>query len=147
MANLESWWQDLTSDLKATPEYRAEAISIDLAMQINSRLLSMGGNQRTLAAKMGVSEPYISQVLNGKPNMTLLTLCKIAHAVDAEVSISVSPKITASKLTASAFTTQVTSASAYEWASVTAPGTLRNLQALQSSTYYKGEDYDVAAGQ
>ena len=146
MANLERWWQDLTTDLKETAEYKAEALSIDLAMQINSRLSFIGGNQKALATKMGVSEPYISQVLNGKPNMTLLTLCKIAHAVHADISISISPKV-ASSMLSSSFTVPVTSASTYNWASMSEPGKVRNIEALQSSTCFKGEDYDLAAGQ
>jgi transcriptional regulator with XRE-family HTH domain len=42
-------------------------------------------SEAELARRLGVSRAYVTQLLGGKPNMTLATLAKIAIALDCEV--------------------------------------------------------------
>ncbi|PRH81978.1 helix-turn-helix domain-containing protein [Arenimonas caeni] len=46
-----------------------------------------------LAAKLGVSRSYITQILSGNRNMTLRTLADISHAIDHGVYFSLRPRV------------------------------------------------------
>jgi transcriptional regulator with XRE-family HTH domain len=87
------WWQDLTKGLEDDPVYWAEAIANRLAIEIKKQLDARGLSQKDLANRLGVSSSYVSQILNGQSNMTLMTLCKLAHALDLEPKIEMKPKV------------------------------------------------------
>lgn len=82
MNNVTEWWDDLTDGLENDPEYQAESISIDLAIKINEKMNEKKISRAELAKKLQVSKAYISQALQGKNNMTLLTICKLGAALD-----------------------------------------------------------------
>jgi len=71
----------------------------DLRLQFLNGILALmeekGLSQRSLAEVMGVSEAYISRVFNGnvEKNFTIRTLVELSRAVNAEVKISVTPKV------------------------------------------------------
>lgn len=87
MNNLSKWWDNLTDDLENDPEYQAESISIDLAIKINEKMNEKKISRAELAKKLHVSKAYISQVLQGKNNMTLLTICKLGAALDLDPKV------------------------------------------------------------
>jgi transcriptional regulator with XRE-family HTH domain len=82
MTDGEKWWKETTRKLRKDPEYLAAGLSLEIATRVNSGMLAASIGQREFAAKLGVSQPYVSQVLAGKTNLTILTLCKLAAALD-----------------------------------------------------------------
>jgi transcriptional regulator with XRE-family HTH domain len=56
------------------------------------RMMQMGMRPIDLAERLGVSRAYVSQLLNGKPNMTMRTLVGWALALDQHVHIQLRPR-------------------------------------------------------
>jgi transcriptional regulator with XRE-family HTH domain len=91
VANLVSWWEDLNKELKKSPEFLAESLAFRLSLEIKERMKEAGLSQTALAVRLGVSKAYISQVLAGKTNMTILSLTKIAKALGSALVIDLYP--------------------------------------------------------
>ncbi len=87
MANLKGWWEELTDGIEETPEYQAESFAIKIAMEIGKRIEELNINKIEFARKLGVTNSYVSQILQGINNMTILTICKIAKALGMEPDI------------------------------------------------------------
>ena len=63
------------------PEFIAEGLSIKVIEEVLEYLEQRGLNQSWLAEEMGVSRAFISRMLNAPPNLTLLTIARIAVAL------------------------------------------------------------------
>ena len=74
---LKRYAQDYAND----PEFMAEGLSIKVIEEMLECLEQKNLSQSWLAQKMGVSRTHISRILNAPPNMTLLTIAKIAVAL------------------------------------------------------------------
>lgn len=74
------------------PEFVADGLALYYCEDMLKVLEERGLNQTWLAEKMGVSRAHISRILNAQPNMTLLTIAKIAIALDMKVNISLELK-------------------------------------------------------
>lgn len=74
---LERYAQDYAND----PEFIAEGLSIKVIEEMLKCLEQRNLSQSWLAQKTGVSRAHISRILNAPPNMTLLTIAKIAVAL------------------------------------------------------------------
>ena len=74
---LERHAQDYAND----PEFIAEGLSIKVIEEMLEYLEQRNLSQSWLAQKTGVSRAHISRILNAPPNMTLLTIAKIAVAL------------------------------------------------------------------
>jgi plasmid maintenance system antidote protein VapI len=85
---LESDIQEFAND----PAFMAEGLSIKIVEELLESLERKGLNQSWLAQQMGVSRAHISKILNAQPNMTLLTIAKIAVALGVEPDVSLNPK-------------------------------------------------------
>jgi len=68
-------------ELIQTPEYLHETIQNELYRQVKKYMDVEGLNQTQLAKKLGVSRSYISQILNGYFNFSLLKLIEISIKV------------------------------------------------------------------
>jgi transcriptional regulator with XRE-family HTH domain len=91
MAEGSNWFDALTEKIKDNPLYIAEGLALDIAIQMNEALEKLGLSRKELAKRLLVSQPYISEILNGTPNLTLLTLSKLAVALDLQVRVSFAP--------------------------------------------------------
>ncbi len=92
MSTSEQWWRDLTEGIDNDPVYWAETIANTLAIEFKKQLDKKSITQKELSIRLEVSKSYVSQVLNGKSNMTLITLCKLAHALDLRPTVEMEPK-------------------------------------------------------
>ena len=81
---LEIYARDYEND----PEFVAERLAIKLTEEMLECLERKEKTQSWLAEQMGVTRAHISSILNARPNMTLLTIAKIAVALDVEPDIS-----------------------------------------------------------
>ncbi len=70
------------SDLQK--EICQEKLILDVTESIFEVLEKQGKSRADLAASMGRSAAYVSQLLNGSRNMTLRTLADISYALDIE---------------------------------------------------------------
>ena len=84
MATYMSKWEDIIKKAKETPEYQAEKMAFQIALRIGELLDEINIPRRDLAKKLKVSKSYVTQILQGKNNMTILSLCKIANALNVE---------------------------------------------------------------
>ena len=80
---LETYAQEYAND----PEFIAEGLAIKVTEEMLGCLERKNLNQSWLAEQMGVSRAHVSRILNARPNMTLLTISKIA------VALSVKPNV------------------------------------------------------
>lgn len=69
------------------PEFIAEGLSLKIVERMLEQLASRGLSQSWLAETMGVSRSHISKILNAQPNMTLLTIAKIAVALGVQPDV------------------------------------------------------------
>jgi plasmid maintenance system antidote protein VapI len=80
---LDRYAQEYAND----PEYVAEGLAIKVTEEMLECLELKGLNQSWLADQMGVSRAHVSRILNAKPNMTLLTIAKIAVALNVKPDV------------------------------------------------------------
>lgn len=83
----DTWFHELLKQREDAPDYLAEGVLLDITEQIAVRLRDLQMSAADLAKRLGVSRAYISQIMNGKPNMTVRTVVGIAHALDRQVSV------------------------------------------------------------
>jgi len=90
-------------EFERDPEFIAEGLALKVTEEMLALLEKKGKNQSWLAEEMGVTRAHISKILNARPNMTLLTIAKIAVAlsvkpeinIDSRPSVNVHDKLTA----------------------------------------------------
>ncbi len=80
-------FKQYATELKNDPEFIAEALALKVTEEMLEILEEKGKSQSWLGEKMGVSRAHISKILNAPPNMTFLTLAKIAAALEVEPDI------------------------------------------------------------
>ena len=71
--------------------YAQNSLIVDTAIALAQALENSKIQQKDLAARLGKSEGYISQVLNGGCNLTLRTLADFAYALDRMVDVVLTP--------------------------------------------------------
>jgi plasmid maintenance system antidote protein VapI len=69
------------------PEFVAEGLAISFVEDMLECLEKKDLNQSWLAEQMGVSRAHVSRILNARPNMTLLTIAKIAIALGVKPDV------------------------------------------------------------
>lgn len=74
---------------KKDPDYQIERLLLEINEYILEALKKKGLTQKAFAEKLGVSPAYITKLLNGKPNLTLKSLIKIALALDVELKVEI----------------------------------------------------------
>lgn len=63
-----------------------------IATELKCMLVRRKMEQKELAAKIGATGAYVSEVLNGRKNITLRTLFLFAYALDCDVRFELVPK-------------------------------------------------------
>ena len=80
---LETYAQDYAND----PEFVAEGLAIKVTEEMLKCLEQKKLSQSWLAEQMGVSRAHVSRILNARPNITLLTIAKIAVALGVKPDV------------------------------------------------------------
>jgi len=80
---LETYAQEYAND----PEFIAEGLAIKVTEEMLECLERKNLNQSWLAEQMVVSRAHVSRILNARPNMTLLTIAKIAVALGVKPDV------------------------------------------------------------
>lgn len=89
--NDKTLWGDDVDQWDYDPAFVADFLAMRIADEVDSMMVANGITKAELARRLGVSRAYVTQLLGGKPNMTLTTLAKIAIALDCEVQTTLRP--------------------------------------------------------
>src|SRR5207245_10068519 len=79
--NAEKWFKDELGTVRKTFEYRLERILIQLGGDICRLMRDQQISRAEVAERLGVSRAYVTEVLNGTPNLAINTLLKRADAL------------------------------------------------------------------
>jgi ribosome-binding protein aMBF1 (putative translation factor) len=81
--------------VEANPEYdrlyEEAELAHDLGQMVYDRRTELGLSQSELAERCGMKQPQISRIEGGGTVPTIPLLRRLAHALDAELSIRLSP--------------------------------------------------------
>lgn len=88
---LEQWFGDQLAQANNTPEAVAYGIMLRIAGEISLALRNRQWKQKDLAAKLGVTEAWISRLLNAPTNMSILKIVEVAMALGLEIDITLQP--------------------------------------------------------
>lgn len=87
----EEWFLQLIKEGANDPDSLTDELLLDVTEQISVCMTELGMRPTDLAERLGVSRAYVSQLLGGKPNMTMRTLVGVAHALGRRVQIELRP--------------------------------------------------------
>ena len=93
----EHWFRGLLDADENDPDALTEDLVLDVTEQLFRWMQEGGIRPSELAKRLGVSRAFVSQLLNGKPNMTLRTLMGVALALDLRVRIDFESKASTAK--------------------------------------------------
>jgi transcriptional regulator with XRE-family HTH domain len=80
-------YQELTEKLESDPGYWVESMRLDFVEEVERMMEENGVTRAELARRLGSSPAYVTQMFKGLFNPTLLTLAKVAMALDARVEL------------------------------------------------------------
>jgi len=80
---IEKWAREYEGD----PHYRAEGLATDTIEQVISKLREVGESQAGLARRLDVKPQLVSRMMNAPPNLTLLSIARLAIALGTKPKI------------------------------------------------------------
>lgn len=86
--NAEEWFKDQLEKFKNDIDFKTEGIILELTEKIVEIMDRNKVNRAELANRLGVSNAYITKLLNGNPNLTIKSLVSIASALNCDLEIS-----------------------------------------------------------
>lgn len=87
----EEWVKRQTATPESRRLYEQERLVVWATDTICEFMEQQGKTKAELAAKLGTSRAYVTQLLRGSRNMTLRTLADLAWALDQRVTIVLEP--------------------------------------------------------
>ena len=79
------------------PDFLAEGLSIEILENALQVMKQKGISRADLAREMGVPKSQISRIFNAPPNLTLLTIARIAVALGVEPQALLNTEVAAEK--------------------------------------------------
>jgi transcriptional regulator with XRE-family HTH domain len=92
MTETDRRYRELTDRLEKNPEYWVESMRIDFVEAVERVMEERGVSRAELARRLDSSPAYVTQMLKALFNPTLLTLAKVALALDARVDLTLVTK-------------------------------------------------------
>ena len=92
MIEKSKWYEELEVRLDKDPKYWVESMRFDFVEEVERLMEVRGVTRAELARRLNASPAYVTQLLRAMFNPTLLTLAKIALALDARVSLHLQPR-------------------------------------------------------
>jgi transcriptional regulator with XRE-family HTH domain len=83
--------EEFTSTPEGMAEFQQERIILELAILIRRLLKEKGLSKADLAARLGKSKAFVTQILNGRANMTLRTISDVMCALGHSLSLAAGP--------------------------------------------------------
>ena len=78
---------EVADEDRSSVAYRQQALVLEIADRVHSRIQQLGISQAELARRMGVSRPMVTKLLTGDSNFQLKTLLRLADALDMELTV------------------------------------------------------------
>jgi transcriptional regulator with XRE-family HTH domain len=85
------WFTELFERYKHDPEYVIEELKLALSEGVEDIMAQQGLTRSELARRLGTSPAYVTKLLRGTFNPTLETIARIAIALDARLSLNLTP--------------------------------------------------------
>ena len=82
---------------KDDPEFVTEQLMLEIGGSIVRCMKTREMSRSDLAKKLKVSRAYVTQLLNGKPNLTIRSLAALGVVLEARVGIEFRPSYSVSK--------------------------------------------------
>jgi len=101
MTESDRRYRELTDRLEKNPEYWVESMRLDFVEAVERMMEERGVSRAELARRLDSSPAYVKQMLKALFNPTLLTLAKVALALDARVEFKLAPRRSSSSKRAS----------------------------------------------
>jgi transcriptional regulator with XRE-family HTH domain len=92
MIEKDRWYQELTEKFDKDPKYWVESMRFDFVEEVERMMEERGVSRAELARRLDSSPAYVTQMFKALFNPTLLTLAKVALALDARVELALVPK-------------------------------------------------------
>ena len=84
---LHKWVLKKEQRYEGDPEFILDWILLNISEKILERLEYLGWSQKKFAMALGVSQPYVTRLINGKPNLTIESLVKIVTTIGLKLNI------------------------------------------------------------
>lgn len=78
-------FQQHLASLMTKPSFLTEQLLLEINEEFCRIMDEQGISRSELAERIGVKRQFITRILNGNPNITLLTLVKVATALNAKI--------------------------------------------------------------
>ncbi len=91
MIEADKWFQEMKARHEKDPKYWVEAMRFDFGDEVGRMMEERGVTRAELARRLGSSPAYVTRFFRAMFNPTLLTLAKVAVALDARVSLHMHP--------------------------------------------------------
>jgi transcriptional regulator with XRE-family HTH domain len=78
---------EVADEDRSSVAYRQQALVLEIADRVHTRIDQLGISQAELARRMGVSRPMVTKLLTGDSNFQLKTLLRLADALDMELMV------------------------------------------------------------
>lgn len=79
--SLENFYEDVKND----PEFIAEDLILRITEKISRIMKDKNISKSELAERLNTSKAYITKLLNGNPNMTVMTISKLSAVLGEEI--------------------------------------------------------------
>lgn len=80
--------ESVEKDPRATTEYRLECLRLALSESLKRIRISQGVDQRSLAATLGVNQPWVSKLESPNNDHTFESIARYLLALNADISIT-----------------------------------------------------------
>jgi plasmid maintenance system antidote protein VapI len=87
--SLAKYWEFLER-VKTSPDYWHGAAVLDFTEDLQQRMEEQNVSRAELARRMGTSRAYITRLLGGDANFTLMTMVKLSMAVGGALHLHIS---------------------------------------------------------
>jgi transcriptional regulator with XRE-family HTH domain len=90
--NKKSSYRDLIDGAETAPDFWVSVTSTEFLADVHRKMAELGVNKTELARRLNTSKAYVSRILAGNVNFTLLTMIKLAMALRGIVHTHVADK-------------------------------------------------------
>jgi len=87
---MSSWYEQKLDSVRDDPDFKTHQLLLEIIDQITDLMESEGIRKSNLAERLGVSRAYVTAVLEGKPNLTIRSLVRLASALGSTVDVKLS---------------------------------------------------------
>lgn len=87
-------FRELLEEARKSDAYWEERAVLDFTQVVYARMQRLGLTKSQLAERLGTSPAYVTKILGGEANFTLKTMARLARALDASLSVGMSPVAT-----------------------------------------------------